>query len=230
MLKIIFDDADFILLLSLTVYLGASALYKRTKSVLFHPLLVTGFFLILLIEFDIVKFDTYVKSSELQGHMLPLLIMAFALPLYRWRKAIFRHAVAMFSGAFVGLFVSFFSVWFLIDWLNMPELVGKSLLTKSVTTPVAIELAVLLKGSKELAAVAVLVTGLVGYVSSPLVFKLLHITDPIARGFALGTASHIVGAARAEDYGDMDVAAAGAAIGIFSIMTAFFVLAWIAIV
>ena len=48
-----------------------------------------------------------------------------------------------------------------------------------------------------LAAVFAVLTGLVGAISGKYLFDLLGVRQPEVRGFALGTASHGIGAARA---------------------------------
>ncbi len=227
----ILNDAVFLFFLNILVYLGINTIYQRfNKAPYLHPLLLNGLFFMLLIELGVIKFESFVASCQPQSLIVPFLTISFALPLYRWRQIIFRHGISMLSGSVAGLFVSFFSVFILTKWLGLSDVLGKSMLVKSVTTPVAVELSALVGGTKELAAISAVVTGLVGYVFGPLVYKILHITDPIARGFSLGVASHVIGAAKAEDYSDVDVAAAGAAIGVFSTMTVIFVLIWSVII
>ncbi len=227
----ILNDSVFLFFLNVVVYLSINRVYQKlNRAPYLHPLLITGVFFILLIELGVIKFESFVASCQPQNLLVPFLTIAFALPLYRWRHIIFRHGLSMFVGGIVGLFVSFFSVFLLVKWLGISDALGKSMLVKSVTTPVAVELSALVGGTKELAAISAVVTGLMGYIFGPLVYRVMHITDPIARGFSLGVASHVIGAAKAEDYGDVDVAAAGAAIGVFSTMTVIFVLIWSVII
>ena len=86
----------------------------------------------------------------------------------------------------------------LTGWaLGLPPDVLASLAPKSVTAPVAMGIAEQLGGIPALAAVLAVLTGLVGAVGAKPLFDALRITRPEARGFALGTASHGIGAARA---------------------------------
>jgi putative effector of murein hydrolase len=72
---------------------------------------------------------------------------------------------------------------------------------KSVTAPVAMGVAEKIGGIPALAAVFAVVTGMVGALSGKYLFDLLRIGKDangwMARGFALGTAAHGLGAARA---------------------------------
>ena len=73
----------------------------------------------------------------------------------------------------------------------------RSLAPKSVTAPVAMGIAEQLGGIPALAAVFAVLTGLTGAVSGKYLFDRFGIAPMEVRGFALGTASHGVGAARA---------------------------------
>ncbi|MGL4524345.1 MAG: LrgB family protein [Spirochaetia bacterium] len=212
--------------ISLVIYIFFSHLYMKVKSPILNPLLLSGLLLILLIELGVISLTVYTSSSQLQKMLLPCITIAFAIPLYRCRHIILRHLIALFLGSTVGLFVAFLTVYFPAQWLKFPEILQRSLLVKSITTPVGVELALILKGSPELAAISIFLAGLVGYIFAPIVFTIFKITDPVAKGFSLGLASHVLGAAKAEELGDVEVASAGAAIGVFSAMTAGYLLLW----
>jgi len=85
-----------------------------------------------------------------------------------------------------------------IAWaLGLPGEVIASLAPKSVTAPVAMGIAAQLGGIPALAAVFAVLTGLIGAITAKVLFDAARIRAPAVRGFALGTASHGVGAARA---------------------------------
>ena len=102
-----------------------------------------------------------------------------------------------------------------IGWaLGLPGQVLRSLAPKSVTAPVAMGIAEQLGGIPALAAVFAVLTGLVGAVSAKYLFDGLRIPSPEVRGFALGTASHGIGAARAMQVHPDAGAYAGLALGL----------------
>jgi putative effector of murein hydrolase len=85
-----------------------------------------------------------------------------------------------------------------LGWLlGLPAPVLASLAPKSTTAPVAMGLADALGGVAALAAVFAVLTGLIGAVSGKFLFDALGIRRHELRGFALGTAAHGIGAARA---------------------------------
>ncbi|HNB46767.1 MAG TPA: LrgB family protein, partial [Burkholderiaceae bacterium] len=94
-----------------------------------------------------------------------------------------------------------------------PELL-RSLAPKSVTAPVAMGIAEQLGGIPALAAVFAVLTGLVGALTAKALFDALGIRRPEVRGFALGTAAHGIGAARAMQVHADSGAYAGLALGV----------------
>ena len=90
----------------------------------------------------------------------------------------------------------------------------RSLASKSVTAPVAMGIAERIGGVPALAAVFAVLTGLVGALSAKYLFNGLGIASWAVRGFALGTASHGIGAARALQVHDDAGAYAGIALGL----------------
>ena len=108
-----------------------------------------------------------------------------------------------------------------IGWaFGLPADLLRSLAPKSVTAPVAMGIAEQLGGIPALAAVFAVLTGLVGAVSGKYLFDRLGPTTPEVRGFALGTASHGIGAARAmQEHADAG-AYAGLALGVQVLVSA----------
>ena len=89
-----------------------------------------------------------------------------------------------------------------LGWaVGLPSDVLLSLAPKSVTAPVAMGIAERIGGIPALTAVFSVLTGLIGALTGKYLFDALRIpTDAAgwtARGFALGTTSHGIGAARA---------------------------------
>lgn len=102
-----------------------------------------------------------------------------------------------------------------LGWaLELPPTLVRSLTPKSVTAPVAMGIAEQLGGIPALAAVFAVLTGLIGAMSAKYLFDALGIAPPAWRGFALGTISHGIGAARALQVHPDAGAYAGLALGL----------------
>jgi putative effector of murein hydrolase len=89
-----------------------------------------------------------------------------------------------------------------------------------VTAPVAMGIAEQLGGIPALAAVFAVLTGLTGAVSAKYLFDALGIAPMAVRGFALGTAAHGIGAARALQVHPDAGAYAGLALGVQVVLAA----------
>lgn len=70
-----------------------------------------------------------------------------------------------------------------------------------------------------LTVVSICITGIVGNVLAELILKLFRITDPIARGLAIGTSAHALGTAKAMEMGEVEGAMSSLAIVVSGIMT-----------
>ncbi|WP_210994415.1 LrgB family protein [Acholeplasma laidlawii] len=93
------------------------------------------------------------------------------------------------------------------------------MIPKSVTTPIAMAVSESLGGIKNLTVVIVVLTGVLGILIAPPIFKLFKITSPIARGLSLGAASHAVGTTKAIEYGDLDASVATLSLIITGLLT-----------
>ena len=122
-------------------------------------------------------------------------------------------------GITAGVLVSFVSIKILGGALNADSSLLNSLIPKSITTPMGISLTNSLGGVEAITVVAIICTGILGAIISPLVFKIGGIKHPIARGIALGTASHALGTTKAIEMGEVEGAMSGLSIGISGTLT-----------
>ena len=97
---------------------------------------------------------------------------------------------------------------------------------KSATTPIAMALAEQIVGLAPLAVLFVMVAGLAGAVIGPKILDLVRVTDPRARGLAMGVASHGVGTSRAFQEGQTQGAFSGLAMGLTG-LTVSLIITWL---
>lgn len=183
---------------TLSVYVLASALSERLgRAPLANPVLWSVLALALLLSLTGTPYPVYFSGAQFIHFLLGPAVVALAWPLWQRRAELRRRAGLLLAAALVGGTAAGGSA-VLIGWaLGLPGEVIASLAPKSVTAPVAMGIAEQVGGIPALAAVFAVLTGLVGAVSAKLLFDRVGITSPRVRGFALGTASHGVGAARA---------------------------------
>ena len=110
--------------------------------------------------------------------------------------------------------------WWLVYAFDAPTAIQLTMLVKSITSPLAMETGAMIGGIPALAAVFVIITGIVGALAAPLTYKLLNVTQPEAQGVALGSVCHAVGTAKALHMGEVQGALATVGLCLNGVMTA----------
>ena len=163
-----------------------------------------------------IPYQRYFAGAQFIHFLLGPAVVSLALPLWQRRSELKRHAVALSLAALGGGVVSALSAFALAWWLDVPHEIALSLIPKSVTAPVAMGLADSIGGIAELAAIFAVLSGLIGALLARSVFSVLGegVTKVawMRRGFALGTVSHGIGAARAMQVSHQAGAYAGLAL------------------
>ena len=94
-----------------------------------------------------------------------------------------------------------------------------TLLPKSVTSPIGMGIAEELGGYPAITVPVIILTGLVGNVVAEPFLKLLRVTDPVAKGIAIGSSSHALGTAKALEMGEVEGAMASLSIATSGLIT-----------
>ena len=130
-----------------------------------------------------------------------------------------KYFLPFLVGSFAGAATSLASVALLCRLFRLDEVILSSLLPKSVTTAIALEISAGRGGIGSVTILAVLITGVSGAVFAPLMIRLFRVKNPVAQGVAIGTCSHAVGTSKAIELGELQGAMSGIAIGVAGLMT-----------
>jgi predicted murein hydrolase (TIGR00659 family) len=199
---------------TLATYVAAQALYERVGQAPWaNPVLWSVLCIGAVLLLTHTPYPTYFAGAQFVHVLLGPAVVALAWPLWQRRAEVRRRGVALTLAALAGGSAPAASAVGLAWVLGMPDEVLRSLAPKSVTAPVAMGIAERLGGVPALAAVFAVLTGMVGALSAKYLFDALGIRDWAVRGFALGTASHGIGAARALQVHPDAGAYAGIALG-----------------
>ena len=144
---------------------------------------------------------------------------SLAVPLYKNRQTLLRNTLPALLGLGVGSLATLGVALVLARLLGLPEVMRASISIKSVTAPIAVELAPIIHGSPTLTVAFVIATGMIGTMLGPWLMNATGIHDPLSRGLALGTISHGQGTAQAVSEGELQGAAAGIAMGLAAVFT-----------
>lgn len=200
---------------TLTTYVLAQAVYVRLDHApAANPVLWTVLALGALLMLTGTPYATYFSGAQFIHFLLGPAVVALAWPLWQRREELRRRWRAVAAAALVGGAAAAGTA-LAVGWaLGLPAAVLASLVPKSVTAPVAMGIAQQLGGIPALAAAFAVLTGLIGALLAKPLFDLLRIRQPEVRGFALGTASHGIGAARALQVNPVAGAYAALALGL----------------
>ena len=209
----------FGLALTLMVYVGAQAVHQRTGQAPWaNPVVWSVLTLATLLTVTGTPYPVYFASAQIIHLLLGPAVVALAWPLWRRRSALRTHGGRFALAALIGGAAAAASAAGLAWLFGLPAEIVLSLTPKSVTAPVAMGVAEKIGGIPALAAVFAVLTGMVGALSGKYLFDALGIgtdgTGWMARGFALGTTSHGIGAARALQVHPDAGAWAGLALGL----------------
>ncbi len=185
-----------------------------------NPVLIAILLLSVLLLATGTPYSAYFQGAQYVHFLLGPATVALAVPMYAAWNQIRRSAPAIIPAILAGTLTSAVSVMLIAHVLGGSRQVVLSLAPKSVTTPIAMAVAERIGGNPSLAAVFVLLTGLVSIVVGPLLWRLLRITDWRARGLAAGTAGHGLATARVLLLHETAGAFGGLAIGLNGIVTA----------
>ncbi len=200
---------------TLVTYVAAAGAYERldrapwANPVLWSVLVLGG-----LLVATRTPYPTYFAGAQFVHVLLGPAVVALAWPLWLRRLELRGRAGALIVAALLGGLTAGGTAVLAAWALGMPADIVRSVAAKSVTAPVAMGIAERIGGVPALAAVFAVLTGLVGALSDKALFGLLRIESRAARGFALGTASHGIGAARALQLDADSGAYAGIALGL----------------
>ena len=207
---------------TIVTYVLAQTVYLRLNQAPWaNPVLWTVLVLAALLTVSGTPYPTYFAGAQFIHFLLGPAVVALAWPLWQRRLEVRRRAVAILLAALLGGTVAALSAVGIGYALGLPTEVIMSLAPKSVTAPVAMGIAEKIGGIPALAAVFAVLTGLVGAVSGKYLFDALGIHSLATRGFALGTAAHGIGAARALQVNADAGAYAGLALGLQVLLASF---------
>jgi predicted murein hydrolase (TIGR00659 family) len=206
---------------TVSCYVLALAAYRRSGQAPWaNPVLWTVVALAALLTLTGTPYPTYFSGAQFIHFLLGPAVVALGWPLWQRRAQLRTRGPALLAAALAGGAAAAGSALALGAWLGLPSEVLRSLVPKSVTAPVAMGIAEQLGGIPALAAALAVLTGLVGAISGPGLFQWLRIRSPAVRGFALGTAAHGLGAARALQAHPDAGAYAGLALGLQVVLAA----------
>ena len=192
------ESSLFALTLTLLAYLVGTWVFRRSgQQALLNPIVVAIVLVASTLSLARIPYPRYFEGAGVIHFLLGPVTVAMAVPMYTYWRHLRRMALPLIVALLAGSATAVASAMLLADWLGASPETVRSLAPKSITTPIAMAVAEQIGGLPSLAAVLVAITGILGTVGFPMLFRLLRIQDPAAQGFAIGLTAHGMGTARA---------------------------------
>ncbi|WP_066649280.1 LrgB family protein [Christensenella timonensis] len=208
--------------LSIAMYALGVWINKKTKSPIANPLMIAIILVIVFLTVFNIPLEEYNKGGDFIGFFLVPATASLALAIYRQLWLLKKNFLPVIVGCAAGSLASMGSVYGLCQLFGVGAEMTSSLLPKSVTTPIAMDVAAQLGGTPPITVAAVVVTGIVGAIAAPGMIKLFRVKNPVASGVAIGTCSHALGTTKALEIGEVEGAMSGLAIGVAGVLTVIF--------
>lgn len=194
-------------------------LKKKFGYPILNPLLIAILFVMSIILIFRVDYETYNSSAKYLSYLLTPATVSLAIPLYQQLHILKENSIAILCGIFAGVLTSLMSVFAgaILFGLSHKEYV--TMLPKSITTAIGIGISEELGGYISITVAVIIVTGVLGNIIAESLCKVLRITNPIAKGVAIGTSAHAIGTARAMEIGEIEGAMSSLSIVISGICT-----------
>ena len=210
----IFGIVVTILFFNLGVYIQ-----KKTNKPMFNPLLLTIIGIIAFLSITKIPYESYKLGADCINYLLGPVTVVLAIPLYKQFDLLKKHFIEIIVGIVSGVLVSLGSILIIGKLTNANIDIINSLIPKSITTPMGLSLTNTLNGIESIAVVSIILTGILGAIMAPTIFKIGRIKHPVAKGIALGTSAHALGTTKALEIGEVEGAMSSLSIGVAGMIT-----------
>ena len=126
---------------------------------------------------------------------------------------------AIILGIASGVVTSLLTVLVLSMLMGLTHEQYVTMLPKSITTAIGMGVSEELGGYVTITVAVIVVTGVIGNILAEFICNVFKITEPIAKGVAIGTSAHAVGTAKAIEMGEIEGAMSSLSIAVAGILT-----------
>lgn len=210
-------------MLTLGTYCIGIWLKKVSGWTLMNPLLVSIVLSIGFLCATGTSYESYAKGADVISYLLTPATVCLAVPLYEQIEHLKRNYHAVATGITAGVLGSMTSILGMVLLLGMDHQAYVTLLPKSITTAIGMGVSEELGGNVPVTILVIVITGITGNIFAEKFLRLIKVREPIAKGIAIGSASHVIGTAKAMEMGQTEGAMSSLAIvtsGVLTVITA----------
>ena len=205
--------------LSFVAYGIGMMLQKKFRLAVFNPLLISVILIMIFLNISKIDYKVYQDGADVISYFLTPATVCLAIPLYEQMELLKKNFKAIMIGIFSGVLTSLVSVLAMSVFFRLNHKEYTTLLPKSITTAIGMGVSEELGGYVTLTVAIIIITGILGSILAESACKIFHITEPIAKGVAIGTASHAIGTSKAMEMGETEGAISGLSIAVAGLLT-----------
>lgn len=213
------DSVFFGAVISVACYELGILIRKKWNFALLNPLLISIAIIIFVLVTFRIDFETYENGAKYLSFFLTPATVALAVPLYEQIEPLRRNWKAIMAGIVAGALTSAVCVLLMSMLFGLDHRQYVTLLPKSITTAIGMGLSEEMGGIVTITVAVIVVTGVIGNMFAELICRLFRITDPVAKGSAIGSAAHAMGTARAMELGEIEGAMSSLSIAVSGLCT-----------
>lgn len=219
MMEFLTESLFFGAMLSLAAYEAGLLIRRKFKLAVLNPLLISIISVMAVLLILNIDYEQYNAGARYIGYFLTPATVALAVPLYEQLTLLKNNFKAVAAGILSGVLASLVSVLLLAKLFGLSHEQYVTLLPKSITTAIGMGVSEELGGIVTITVAVIIITGILGNVIAEFVYKIFRIEEPVAKGLALGTASHAIGTAKAMELGQAEGAMSSLAIAVAGLLT-----------
>ncbi|KOS67665.1 LrgB [Lysinibacillus contaminans] len=192
------------LLGTIAIFYGSKTIYAKFGFAWLSPIILTPVVVILILLVTGTPYEKYNAGGSILSNLLGPATVAFAVPIYKNFVLLKKYAIEIMVSITVGSAVAITSSFLLALLVGLNEELTHSLVPRSVTTPIAMDISTMIGGSPTLTAIFVMTTGILGGLLAPMLIRTCHFNTPSAKGLMLGMGAHGTGTSKAFEFGELE--------------------------
>lgn len=213
------ESIFFGMAISLFAYEIGLLIKQKLKKAIFNPLLISVVIVILFLIVFHIDYKTYDNGAKYLSYLLTPATVCLAVPLYQQLQLLKENAKAVIFGILSGVLTSLTCVLLLSKLFGLNHEQYVTMLPKSITTAIGIGISQEMGGLVTITVASIVITGIIGNMMAEVICKIFRITDPVAKGIAIGTSAHAMGTSKALEMGEIEGAMSSLAIAVAGLVT-----------
>ena len=183
----------FGLIITIVLYKLAERLKKIPFLSKLPPLLFAGLGIIFILKLFNIEYETYHESASYLTFLLIPATISLGYPLYKNIHLLVKYKRVIYTAFIFATICAIITTYITAKLCHTDLNIIASVLPKSVTAPIAVEISKSLGGIPELTACIVMLTGVFGAILGHKILEFIKVKNDIAIGLSIGAASHVLG-------------------------------------